>query len=109
MHIFPIMNIKVTKILTIVIVSSVIGMIYNYTNPSGLMLMPKEKELKWASDSVLIKPNIIKDTIKKTAALGPISVNKGLLKQKGKVRNETKTKETGFGEKTQKFLTVDEK
>ena len=58
------MKINITKVLTIIIISSIIGLLYNYINPTGLLLVSKNKELKWATDSILTFQKISGDTLK---------------------------------------------
>lgn len=92
------MKINYGKILIIIILSSAIGIIYNIINPSGLRLIPKNSELKWASDSILTSQNKIKDTVKIQQPAIHDSVNKTknenkVLKIK-EVPKENKTKGT---------------
>ena len=53
------MNINLTKCLLIILISSILGILYNFVNPKGFPLISKQKEINWASDSLvssLLKP-----------------------------------------------------
>jgi rhodanese-related sulfurtransferase len=109
MHIFHLMKINFTKILTIIVLSSLLGLVYNYINPSGLKFTSNVKELRWATDSVLISSNKLKDTLKLHPPLNQLSGTKISPDKKNvkvdKYPNATNTKvkkneseDTGFGE-----------
>lgn len=48
------MNINYKKIFGIVLTSSLLGLIFNYFNPSGVPLIREKTELKWAPDSLFL-------------------------------------------------------
>jgi rhodanese-related sulfurtransferase len=48
------MKINYTKIIGIVISSSILGLAYNYFNPAGVALIREKTELKWAPDSLFL-------------------------------------------------------
>src|SRR3989304_1316548 len=63
------MKIDLKIVFSIIFISSLLGLAYNYFSPKGIPIFPEEKTLKWASDS-LLNPNIndsieIKDTLNK--------------------------------------------
>jgi len=49
------MKIEVKSVLLIIFVSSFCGITYNYFSPTGIPLIPEEKVLKWADDSLFNK------------------------------------------------------
>jgi len=63
------MKINLKIVFSIIFISSLLGLAYNYFSPKGIPIFPEEKTLKWASDSLFntaIKDSIeIKDTINK--------------------------------------------
>jgi rhodanese-related sulfurtransferase len=48
------MKVNVKKCLIIILASSILGLIYNFVNPSGISLISKRKQVKWASDSIIL-------------------------------------------------------
>jgi len=60
------MKINITKTLIIIILSAAIGLIYNSISHSGISLIKKDIELKWAADSTLLS---IKTNAQKTYAM----------------------------------------
>jgi rhodanese-related sulfurtransferase len=83
------MKVNVINCLIILLVSSVLGLLYNYINPAGIKLIPVKKEIKWASDSI-VSSGVIKDTIKNNLTV------KALISDKPfRVSQETKTFKTG--------------
>ena len=63
------MKIDLKIVFSIIFISSLLGLAYNYFSPKGIPIFPEEKTLKWASDSLFnttIKDSIeIKDTLNK--------------------------------------------
>lgn len=49
----------ISKISIIIIVSAVVGLIYNYVNPKGINLIREEREIIWESDSLNYKDEAI--------------------------------------------------
>jgi rhodanese-related sulfurtransferase len=47
------MKVNINKCLIIIVVSAILGLIYNFVSPSGINLLPQSKEIKWASDSLV--------------------------------------------------------
>jgi len=52
------MKISISKIFVIIVVSVLIGLVYNDFNPDGLKLVREERVLNWANDSLSSFPNI---------------------------------------------------
>jgi len=63
------MKIDLKIVFSIIFISSLLGLAYNYFSPKEIPIFPEEKTLKWASDSLFnttIKDSIeIKDTLNK--------------------------------------------
>lgn len=49
------MNLKFSKILTVLFISCVVALLYNYFDPNGLKIIREERILNWESDSLLNK------------------------------------------------------
>ena len=47
------MQIDFKKIILLLVISSIVGLIFNYLNPAGISLIRKEKKLSFASDSLI--------------------------------------------------------
>ena len=56
---FIIFNTK--KIFGIIITSAILGLVINYFNPAGILLIREISELKWAPDSLFLEPS--QDTV----------------------------------------------
>ena len=81
------MNINLTKCLLIILLSSILGILYNFINPKGIPLISKQKEIKWATDSLvssLLKPV---DTLNNNVKVKPLSEEKSLLNKKAAIIN----------------------
>ena len=81
------MNISLTKCLLIILISSFLGILYNFVNPKGITFILKQKEVKWASDSLVsssLKPN---DTINSDVKAKPLAVENPLLNKKAAIIN----------------------
>jgi rhodanese-related sulfurtransferase len=66
------MKVNVKKCLIIILASSILGLIYNFVNPSGISLIAKRKQVKWASDSLVsfsLKPA---DTLHSNVKVKPL-------------------------------------
>jgi rhodanese-related sulfurtransferase len=109
LSIFHIMKINFTKILTIIILSSLIGLVYNFMSPSGLSLISRNREIKWASDSLLTSQNHFKDTatikqLSKQDSANKISPDKKIVEGKeghqGRIKTVKKenNEDSGFAE-----------
>jgi rhodanese-related sulfurtransferase len=109
LYIFHLMKINFTKIFTIIALSSVLGLIYNLINPSGLRLLSRDKELNWVTDSILTSRNKLKDTlnIKEPAKSDSFNkMNENRKTDNGKIVHKEKNtsvikdenEDTGFGE-----------
>ena len=88
------MNINLTKCLLIILISSIVGILYNFVNPKGIPLISKQKEIKWASDSLvssLLKPV---DTLNNNVKVKPLSEEKSLLKKKAAIINPSLKSDT---------------
>lgn len=59
------MNFSLTKILIIILTSTLISLLYNHFNPKGLKLIKEERKILWESDSLssIIPADTIKPTI----------------------------------------------
>ena len=81
-YMFLKMNINLTKCLLIILISSILGVLYNFVNPKGITLISKRKEVKWASDSLVsssLKPT---DTLNNNVKVKPLAEQKSLLNKK---------------------------
>ena len=76
------MKIDLKIVFSIIFISSLLGLAYNYFSPKGIPIFPEEKTLKWASDS-LFNP-IVKDSIE---------IKGTLNKRREQIEGETKVKE----------------
>jgi rhodanese-related sulfurtransferase len=93
-YILLIMNINLTKCLLIILISSILGILYNFINPKGIPLISKQKEIKWASDSLvssLIRPV---DTLNNNMKARPLSEEKSLLNKKATIINPSSISDT---------------
>ena len=73
------MKIDLKIVFSIIFISSLLGLAYNYFSPKGIPIFPEEKTLKWASDS-LFNP-IVKDSIE---------IKGTLNKRREQIEGETK-------------------
>jgi rhodanese-related sulfurtransferase len=108
------MKVNLTKCLAIVIISSLIGLIYNFVNPKGIPLISRPREVKWASDSLVATTLKTIDTIitkerprseekitlsKKVETLNPVSksdsIKNNQTKPQSKIYND---EDEGFAE-----------
>lgn len=103
------MKINFKKTITIIVLSTALGLIYNSFNPSGLKLISKNKELNWAADSVMTSLNKLNDLDKVRQIVTPDSGNKikpgkNIIRKKGNNNkidpsvNQSKNEDLGFGE-----------
>jgi rhodanese-related sulfurtransferase len=81
------MNINLTKCLIIILVSSVLGVLFNFVNPNGIDLISKRKEIKWASDSLVSSSLKSVDTINTSVKLKPTEEDKSHLNKKDVIVN----------------------
>src|ERR1039457_7431870 len=66
------MKVNVNKCLIIILASTIIGLTYNFVNPSGISLIYKQKEVKWASDSLVTTSLKPIDTLNNKVKTNPI-------------------------------------
>ncbi len=57
------MKINFKKCLLIIVSSSLLGITYNYFSPSGIPLIPQERKLQWAADSLFTNDDSDKKNI----------------------------------------------
>ena len=76
------MNINLTKCLVIVLISSILGILYNFVNPSGINLISKRKEMKWASDSLVSSSLKTVDTLTNNVIMKPLAEEKSPYNKK---------------------------
>ena len=76
------MNLNLTKCLLIIFVSSILGILYNFVNPKGIALIPKQKQIKWASDSIVSSSFKARDTTNNNVKVKPLSAEKSILNKK---------------------------
>jgi rhodanese-related sulfurtransferase len=86
-------KINYTTIILIIIVSSSIGLVYNYFNSKGIPLIRKEKQIEWTKDSLLYKNSD--------------SSSDKVIVQKAELKKENKT--PGFNNKEKVFKAVPSK
>ena len=82
------MRIDLKKIFLLLIISSIVGIIFNIFNPAGISLIRKVKTLSFASDSLII-PEIILDE-KETADTVEISTQLENVENEQKLPDELK-------------------
>jgi rhodanese-related sulfurtransferase len=78
------MNINITKCLEIVLISSLLGILYNFVNPRGIPLISKQIDVKWASDSLV------------ATSLKPVDTFKNKVKE-----NQLAEEKTNFNKKSE--------
>ena len=76
------MKVNIKKCLIIISVSAIIGLIYNFVSPAGIMLISHRKEIKWASDSLVTSSLKIVDTVNKNVKTKPLEEEKPPLNKK---------------------------
>ena len=76
------MKVNINKCLIIIFVSTIIGLIYNFVSPAGIMLISQSKEIKWASDSLVTSSLKNVDTLKNNVKMKPPEDEKFLLNKK---------------------------
>ena len=81
------MNINLTKCIIIILVSSTLGLLFNFVNTNGIDLISKRKEVKWASDSLVSSSLKSVDTINNNVKLKPIKEDKAHLSKKDAIIN----------------------
>jgi rhodanese-related sulfurtransferase len=81
------MNINLTKCIIIILVSSALGLFYNFVNPKGISFISKQKEVRWASDSVFSSSFKTVDTLNKNVKVKPLAEEKSLLNKKTETIN----------------------
>jgi rhodanese-related sulfurtransferase len=86
-YLFFNMNIKLTKCLLIILVSSILGLLYNFVNPKGITLISKQKEIKWASDSLVSYSLRPVDTLNNNVKVNSLEEEKSLLNKKVTIIN----------------------
>jgi rhodanese-related sulfurtransferase len=79
------MNINLTKCLLIILISSILGVLYNYVNPRGIILISKQKEVKWASDSLVSSSLKTVDTLNNNVKVKPLAEEISPLKKKSEI------------------------
>lgn len=75
------MNIDLKKCILIILISTIIGIIYNFVNPKGIPFISKQKDIKWASDSLVSSYKTV-DALNKNAKGKPLAGEKYLLSKK---------------------------
>ncbi len=80
------MKIDIKKILLVLLLSSAVGLLFNFINPSGIPLIKEEKQLEFVSDSILIPKNDAEiegriDSVDITAQPNNIDENQKLIEQ----------------------------
>lgn len=96
------MKINYTKLFGIIISSSLLGLAFNYFNPSGVPLIREKTELKWAPDSLFLEldkitPANIDDSL--SLEISKVDKEKGLENTKPKEVVEEKTETITSGPK----------
>src|ERR1035437_4909880 len=86
-YIFLRMNINLTKCLLIILISSILGILYNFVNSSGISLISKQKEVKWASDSLVSSSLKPVDTLHNIVKVKPLEEEKSHLNKKPEAIN----------------------
>lgn len=76
------MKVNLTKCLLIIFISSLLGILYNFVNPKGINFIAKQKEVKWASDSLFSPTYKIKDTVDKDIYANQLSEGKSIPSKK---------------------------
>lgn len=84
------MNINITKCLLIVLISSILGLIYNFVNPKGINLISKPKGVKWASDSLVI------NSLNQIDTLNNKKKENILIKEKSSFNTKSETTNSSF-------------
>lgn len=79
------MNINLTKCLLIILISSILGVLYNFVNPRGLTLISKQKEIKWAPDSLVSSSLKTVDTLNNNVKVKSLVEEKSPLKKKSEI------------------------
>lgn len=90
--------------LTIVCLSSVTGILYNYFNPSGLALIKKETPVRWASDSLLSAESSVtaSDSAETMNSTAPDTANPVAGKLLGADSKNTDSKDTDSKDRASK-------
>ena len=88
------MNINLTKCLLIILISSILGILYNFINPKGIPLISKQKEIKWASDSLVSSLLKSVDTLNNNVKVKPLSEENSLLNKKAAIINPSSKSDT---------------
>jgi len=83
------MKINITKCLVIVLLSSIMGLLYNFVNPRGITLILKPKEGKWASDSLVATSLKPVDTLNNKVKENQLSEEKTTSNKKSETINTT--------------------
>ena len=81
------MNISLTKCFLILLISSIVGILYNFVNPKGIAFVTKQKEVKWASDSLVLSSLKPVDTLKNNVKLKPLAEEKSTINNKSETVN----------------------
>ena len=81
------MNLNLTKCLLIILISSILGMLYNFVNPRGITLISKQKEVKWAPDSLVSSSLKPVDTLNNNVKVKPLAEEKSPLNKKAAIIN----------------------
>jgi rhodanese-related sulfurtransferase len=81
-YMFLKMNINLTKCLLIILISSILGVLYNFVNPKGITLISKRKDVKWASDSLVSSSLKLVDTLHNIVKVKPLEEDKSPLNKK---------------------------
>jgi rhodanese-related sulfurtransferase len=81
------MNISLTKCILILLISSIVGILYNFVNPKGITFVSKQKEVKWASDSLVLSTLKPIDTFKNNVKLKPLVEEKSTIDNKSETVN----------------------
>jgi rhodanese-related sulfurtransferase len=86
-YMFLKMKINLTKCLLIILISSILGVLYNFVNPKGITLISKRKEVKWASDSLVSSSLKPVDTLHNIVKVKPLEEEKSHLNKKPEAIN----------------------
>lgn len=76
------MTINLTKCIQIILISSLLGILYNFVNPKGISFISKQKEIKWASDSLISSSLKAVDTINNKTKVKILAEEKPLPNKK---------------------------
>jgi len=86
-YVFLRMNINLTKCVLIILISSILGILYNFVNSRGIPLISKQKETKWASDSIVSSSLKPMDTLNNNVKVKHLLEEKSLLNKKATTLN----------------------